>query len=67
MILNKEKAALLKKIAPNNKKIASYEAKIKKNEELTEALVTAEKYGQLENKKFINAILDKVLKKDDEQ
>lgn len=30
---------------------------------IDQALVTAEKYGQLENKKFINAILDKVLKK----
>lgn len=31
---------------------------------IDQALVTAEKYGQLDNKKFINAILDKVLKKD---
>ena len=30
---------------------------------IDQALVTAEKYGQLDNKKFINAILDKVLKK----
>lgn len=29
---------------------------------IDQALVTAEKYGQLDNKKFINAILDKVLK-----
>lgn len=29
---------------------------------IDQALVTAEKYGQLENKKFINAILDRVLK-----
>ena len=30
---------------------------------IDQALVTAERYGQLDNKKFINAILDKVLKK----
>lgn len=29
---------------------------------IDQALVTAERYGQLENKKFINAILDKVVK-----
>lgn len=29
---------------------------------IDQALVTAEKYGQLDNKKFINAILDKILK-----
>lgn len=29
---------------------------------IDQALVTADKYGQLDNKKFINAILDKVLK-----
>lgn len=29
---------------------------------IDQALVTAEKYGQIENKTFINAILDKVLK-----
>ncbi len=29
---------------------------------IDQALVTAEHYGQLDNKKFINAILDKVLK-----
>ena len=29
---------------------------------IDQALVTAEKYGQLDNRKFINAILDKLLK-----
>ena len=29
---------------------------------IDQALVTADKYGQLDNKKFINAILDKALK-----
>lgn len=29
---------------------------------IDQALVTAEHYGQLDNKKFINAVLDKVLK-----
>ena len=29
---------------------------------IDQALVTAERYGQLENKKFINGILDKILK-----
>ncbi|MCQ3908122.1 MAG: hypothetical protein MJ200_00735 [Mycoplasmoidaceae bacterium] len=30
---------------------------------IDQALVTAEKYGQLDNKKFINGILDTILKK----
>ncbi len=29
---------------------------------IDQALITADRYGQLDNKKFINAILDKVLK-----
>ncbi len=29
---------------------------------IDQALITADKYGQLDNKKFINAVLDKILK-----